>query len=166
MLIDKKLNIENSENTELLPVIETFSGIQNENHIEIVNINNLSIEPVNNNNKNLPEKLHNDFNNTNKTLKECIEINLTALRLISQSLSNTPYEPRIGEVLARLLESMTDLNQQYMNSYKQFTEIFKNIENIQNGNNDNTNTPINIQNAAIFTGTLKDLINKIPENPI
>lgn len=166
MLLEKKLNIESSN---IPSVIETFSSIEKQS-VETVKLENISIENTSivpkEENKKLPEKLSDDFHTTNKTLKECIEINLTALRLVAQSLNNTPYEARIGEVLARLLESMTDLNQQYMNSYRQFTEIFKSMENIQNEKNENGKNPINIQNAAIFTGTLKDLIDSIPEKPI
>lgn len=160
MLLDDKLDIQD-EHVELLPVVKTFSS----KTTKIQKVENVSI--AENKKEILVEKIGEDFNRTREALQESIDINLSALRLVSENLQRTPRDRNMGEVLARLLESITSLNQQYLNSSRQYLGVFKDILTIEEGKKE-TITPngINIQNA-IFTGTMNDIMKMIPKgNPI
>lgn len=170
MLIDKKLDIVIDTKINNNNIIDLYSTISNKNNkIEKLNLELTThslIDDTKENKNKLIEKLNDEFAITKENLRDSIEINMTALRTISNTLSNTPHDSKIGEVLARLLESMTDLNQQYLNSSKQYIEIIKSISNIETEKESKNENKINIQNAAIFSGTLQDLIRSIPQNPI
>jgi hypothetical protein len=159
MILDDKLNIQD-EQVELLPVVKTFSS----KSTEIQKIENVSL--AENKKEILVEKIGEDFNRTREALQESIDINLSALRLVSENLQRTPRDRNMGEVLARLLESITSLNQQYLNSSRQYLGVFKDILTIEEGKKETVSpNGINIQNA-IFTGTMNDLIKMIPTKPI
>ena len=95
-----------------------------------------------------------DLRYVKKKLKDSMKVNQEIVQILLEELRTIPH-PRIAEVAARLLETMSNSGIQILQASKTVAEIYK-IGKDAEPKNEQTSNTTQIKNA-IFVGTLKDV---------